>query len=128
VSAADLDIEGFAGLVAAAPQSSWQAWIVRLAPGDRHRFAACCREQHIVQSDTIERQLADLALERLPAASPTERDEFVADAVAAAGDAVAFGAGAYLPWQTTIVHLLDRDQYFEVITNRNRDKITLAEQ
>src|SRR6266540_5944449 len=105
-------MEGFARLVAAAPQSSWQAKILRLAPGDRNRFTACCRERHIVQIDTIERQLADLAQGRLPAASPAERDHFVADAVAGAGDAVAVGAWAYLPWQATVVHLLDRDGYF----------------
>ncbi len=62
VSAADLDMEGFARLVAAGCPSSWQARIVRLSPGDRNRFTACCREQRIVQIDTIERQLADLAL------------------------------------------------------------------
>ena len=128
MSAADLDMEGFARLVAAGCPSSWQAKIVRLSPGDHNRFTACCREQRIVQIDTIERQLADLAQARFPAASSAERDQFVADAVAAAGDAVAVGAWAYLPWQATVVHLLDRDAYFEVITNRNRDKITRAEQ
>ncbi|HEV8264753.1 MAG TPA: ThiF family adenylyltransferase [Gemmatimonadales bacterium] len=128
MSAADLDVEGFARLVAAVPTGSWQAWIVRLAPGDCSRFATCCREGHIARIDTIERQLADLAHVRRPAAGAAERDRFVAEALVAAGDPAAVGTWAYLPWQSTVVHTLDRDEYFEVITNRNRDKITRAEQ
>jgi len=128
VSGADLDVDGFARLVVGAHQSSWQARIVRVSPGDYNRFTACCREHRIVQSDTIEGQLADLARVRLPAGSGVERDHFVSDAVAAAGHRVAVGAWAYFPWQASVVHLLDRDGFFEVITNRNREKITRAEQ
>lgn len=128
MNAAELDVEGFTRVVGTVPTSSARASIVRLSPGDRSRFTACCRERHIAQIDTIERQLADLAHTRFPAASAAERDRFVADAVAAAGDPTCVGAWAYFPWQATVVHLLDRDEFFEVITNRNRDKITRAEQ
>ncbi|OLC08105.1 MAG: hypothetical protein AUH42_02315 [Gemmatimonadetes bacterium 13_1_40CM_70_11] len=131
MSDADLDVAGFARLLASPPTppaSSWRARFVRLAPGDGGRFAACCREQQVVPLDTIERQLADLAWVRFPGASAAVRERFVADALAAAGSRDAVGAWAYLPWRATVVHLLDRDEYFEVITNRNQDKITRAEQ
>lgn len=130
VAALDLDVEGFVRLVAAPParESSWRAQIIRLMAGEGSRFAACCRERQIVQIDTIERQLADLALVRHPTGDAGECQRFVAAATAGAGDAAAIGAWAYLPWQRCVVHLLDRDDYFEVVTNRNHDKITAAEQ
>jgi hypothetical protein len=40
----------------------------------------------------------------------------------------AIGNWMYVPWEGRVVHLLDADAYFEVITNRNRDKITREEQ
>ncbi len=53
VSAAGLDMEGFARLVAAGCPSSWQARIVRLSPGDRNRFAACSYQQP--DAETVKR-------------------------------------------------------------------------
>jgi molybdopterin/thiamine biosynthesis adenylyltransferase len=38
-----------------------------------------------------------------------------------------YGVWAYYPWLERVVHLLDEEEYIEVRTNRNRNKITLEE-
>jgi hypothetical protein len=79
--------------------------------------------------DTIEGQLAELAAVRFPATHEVAaREAFIADSVAACGGAASFGTWVYLPWEAKVVHLLDRDEYFEVITSRNQNKITREEQ
>jgi hypothetical protein len=127
-----LDFEGFSAAVESPPTppgSSWRPAIVRLAPGDRPRFAALCERRGIAVLDTIGRQLADLAVVRLPATERApERQRFVEDALRSAGDPAAYGVWAYLPWAAKVAHLLPPDDYYDVITDRNRDKITRAEQ
>lgn len=39
-----------------------------------------------------------------------------------------YGVWVYYPWNQRLVHLLDEDEYIEVRTNRNRNKITTEEQ
>ncbi|AMR30120.1 hypothetical protein A0256_01145 [Mucilaginibacter sp. PAMC 26640] len=39
-----------------------------------------------------------------------------------------YGVWVYYPWNRRLVHLLDEDEFIEVRTNRNRNKITTAEQ
>ncbi len=39
-----------------------------------------------------------------------------------------YGVWVYYPWSQRLVHLLDEDEFVEVRTNRNRYKITKAEQ
>lgn len=110
------------------PAESWRPSITRLQPGDLARFRGVCKDHGIAVVDTIERQLAELALARLPSAGPPEREQFVEDTLAAHDSRDSYGNWVHLPWEGRIVHLLDRDAYFEVITSRNRDKITREEQ
>ena len=81
-----LDVEAFARAVASplTPHaSSLRPWIIRLSPGDIDRFEACCRDWRITLIDTIDRQLMDLAVVRLPSASSgADRQRFVEDTVA----------------------------------------------
>lgn len=76
-----------------------------------------------VRFDTYDRQLRELALVRLPSAGEEERrlwaEDFVKDHP---------GVWVHLPWEGKLARILEREEYFEVTTNRNRDKITLAEQ
>lgn len=125
------DLEAFAGAAASPPEppaSSWRPWVIRLEPDEFDRFADVCRTHHIVRLDTIDRQLAELAAVRLPAADGAERRRFVDDTLAAHGGRASYGNWVYLPWERTAAHLLDRDAYFEVITSRNQDKISREEQ
>jgi len=73
--------------------------------------------------DTYDRQLRELAAVRLPSAREDERQEWIEHF---AKDHP--GVWVYLPWERKLARILDREEYFEVVTNRNRDKITLEEQ
>jgi len=111
------------------PEESWRPWIIRLGTEDVDRFQSYCRDRHITLIDTFDRQLMDLATVRLPSAASTEeRHRFVADALGASPGQATVGNWVYLPWLARMVHLLEQDDYFEVITNRNLDKITRDEQ
>lgn len=111
------------------PERSWRPLMVRVGAGDAAgELEAVCRDHGIRIIDALDRQIADLAAVRLPAAAAAEREAWGREALAAAGGAAAFGTWVYLPWAARLVHLLDRDDYFDVITNRNLDKLTRDEQ
>jgi len=125
----------FRGLVAAIaspatpPEMSWRPVFVRLTPNDLEGFTIFCRENNIAVIDTIDRQLRDLAIVKFPSAqASTYRHAFIEDNVAASAGQASYGTWVYLSWEAKIVHLLDREDYFDVITNRNQDKITRDEQ
>jgi hypothetical protein len=110
------------------PDESWRPVPVRVGPSEVSAFLSFCRGRHIEVRDAIDRQFADLAAVKYPSASAAEeRERFVAT-LAATGQRVAYGTWMFFPWESRIVHLLDRDNYCEVITNRNHDKITRTEQ
>jgi tRNA threonylcarbamoyladenosine dehydratase len=109
--------------------TAWHAVFVDVEPGGRAALERACGAAGVVVVDSIDRQLSDLALilhPRKPDAAV--RREFVASHIEQAGDAVSVGSWAFLPWLRTIVHVLAEDDYWELITNRNRDKITIDEQ
>jgi tRNA threonylcarbamoyladenosine dehydratase len=126
-----LHVEAFARVVASpstAPAASWRPQFIKLAPHERERLEVICRQHRLTLLDPMERQLADLAAVRLPSSDAAERQRFIEETVAAHGGADAYGSWVHLPWAAKVVHLLDEEPYFEVITNRNRDKITREEQ
>lgn len=110
------------------PEESYRPTFVRLAADEVESFERLCRERGIVLIDAIERQLFDLAVIHLPAAGTSERSRFAEEAIEKAGAAGAYGTWAHFPWEQKVVHLLDREDYFDVITNRNQDKLTREEQ
>jgi hypothetical protein len=125
------DLEGFAEAIAGSPLravSTPTPWIVRLQPDEFDGFRACCSEHRVALIDELDRQLDDLAKVRFPAAeSGSERRNFIEQGIAVHGGHASYGNWVYLPWDAKIVHLLDREAYFEVITNRNLNKITVEE-
>jgi hypothetical protein len=94
-------------------------------------FLGVAHAAGVLLRDSIEHQLLDWARTELPGeppGSPVLRAR-VAGVIAAAGGArFACGAWCYYPWRRTVIHLLDRERFLAVRTNRNRDKITTAEQ
>jgi molybdopterin/thiamine biosynthesis adenylyltransferase len=126
-----LDLGGLAEALAGpqvAPEASWRPIVVRLRPGELDTFASLCAAHGVACIDPLDRQLADLAAVRLPAAGDAERRDFLDALVAEAGGTEAFGNWVYVPWEAKVVHLLEADDYFDVITDRNRDKLTREEQ
>jgi hypothetical protein len=102
---------------------------VRIGADDFDGFVDVCRAHHVIIADAMDRQLADLASIRYPAASDAaERKRFIAEYIAARGSRDVCGNRVVFPWLRTAVHLLEADDYVEVITNRNHDKITREEQ
>ena len=111
------------------PAESWRAELVRLGRSEGKPLRTLCANHGLQVIDPIDRQLADLALIRVPSPGrDAERAQFVARMIDHAGDVDACGWWAYFPWARHVVHLLAPDDFFEVITNRNRDKVTVGEQ
>ncbi|MFG1795268.1 ThiF family adenylyltransferase [Nocardia sp. NPDC049149] len=116
-----VDLTGFRAALGAPP--GWAAVIVAVADGAE--FAEICREHHVEVLDTVAGQVAELARIRLPGEGQ-EREQFIAETLA--GDSATYGCWAYLPWTRRVVHVLGPDDFFDVLTDRNQDKITRAEQ
>jgi molybdopterin/thiamine biosynthesis adenylyltransferase/nitroreductase len=79
--------------------------------------------------DTILLQLHDLIQSRHPARTllPTEMDSLIREHLC--GLSIdEYGTWVYYPWSRRIVHLLHEEEFVELRTNRNRYKITPAEQ
>jgi hypothetical protein len=79
--------------------------------------------------DRLKEQLVELVHAREPRlrADP-EASRRAANAVLDGVPAWRFGTWAWYPWSARLVHLLPRGLFREVRTDRNRDKITRAEQ
>jgi len=126
-----LDLATFTEWLLAPPvpqDEMWWPWIIQLSPQELKPFRDLCRKHHIRVIDTIDRQLEDLAEVRLPSSTSAERVRFITDWVDEKGRRDGLGNWLYLPWDAKVVHVLDRHAFTEVITNRNRDKITREEQ
>jgi molybdopterin/thiamine biosynthesis adenylyltransferase len=104
--------------------------LFRLADdGDRARFEQLRSDlQHVQVCDRIREQIGGLVQSRTPGArlEPAQREEAV-DAHLAGTPAHLYGVWAWYPWLRRLVHLLDRDEFVELRTDRNRNKITREE-
>lgn len=120
--------EAYAASARAELAGEWRPFLFRLAPGEHPGFEAICAQRGLRVHDRIEAQVRELATVRSPAAGRRDRAAWAAGAIARAGHPCAVGAWAYFPWTDTVVHVLDREDFFAVITDRNRDKLTREEQ
>lgn len=79
--------------------------------------------------DSLQRQLRELVQTRRPdrTLSPKEAVEGVARLLLGSPAAEA-GTWAYYPWSRRLVHVLNREEFIELRTSRNRYLITAAEQ
>jgi hypothetical protein len=108
-------------------QSSWRPLILDPAvAADRDRLGALAV---FSRHDTIDEQLRDLMACRHPA---EDLDRAALDRHVAAHLAGRHGADhgrwIYYPWSGRLVHLLPANEFRELRSNRNRDKITREEQ
>jgi len=81
--------------------------------------------------DTIEGQVKELVKCRNPKTNfkenPEKYQHFIEDYLAGRSYNQ-LGNWVYYPWRNTLVHLLNKEEYFELRTNRNKYKITDKEQ
>jgi molybdopterin/thiamine biosynthesis adenylyltransferase/nitroreductase len=79
--------------------------------------------------DTIEEQLRELIASRDPVQTwPREELDRRIRSHLGGRSLETWGTWVYFPWSARLVHILPRDEYREVRTDRNRYKITRAEQ
>jgi hypothetical protein len=126
-----LDFEALADTLTSSstkPEISWRPVFVRISPSEFADLRALCKEHHLTLIDTIDRQLDDLAAVRRSSKRNSADLDYLTGGIPAPGERTSYGNWVYLPWESKIVHLLNRDDYFDVITNRNQDKITREEQ
>ncbi|OJW84252.1 MAG: hypothetical protein BGO69_02735 [Bacteroidetes bacterium 46-16] len=80
-------------------------------------------------SDSIDSQLRELIKCRYPAKKLQEDDYTALIAELLNGKTLQqYGVWVYYPWSRNMVHLLDKEEFIEVRTNRNKYKITGREQ
>ncbi|MER7764272.1 ThiF family adenylyltransferase [Streptomyces sp. NPDC097619] len=92
---------------------------------DRLRDSGRIREVH----DSVEEQLTELVTCLDPGTDRSERGLATASEAARAGlPADRYGTWAWYPWSGRLVRVLPRESFRLVRTDRNRDKITRAEQ
>jgi molybdopterin/thiamine biosynthesis adenylyltransferase len=96
---------------------------------DVQALQSVLQNPHITKFDTLEQQLRELMqcrhpTQRLPAA---ELDALAAEHRGGV-PLSEYGVWVYYPWSQRVVHLLPAAEFAEVRTNRNRNKITAAEQ
>ena len=99
------------------------------SPDDRDALEALLNDRpHVVISDTLRRQLAELVKTRHPGhrLSPSEIDTLTTEALGGR-PALEYGAWAYYSWSNRLVHVLDESEFVELRTNRNTYKIAPAE-
>lgn len=79
--------------------------------------------------DNFEEQLKELLKIQHPTIklTPADYERLIKERLAGQ-DPDTHGVWVYYPWNQKLVHLLDKDDFIEVRTNRNRYKITLDEQ
>lgn len=79
--------------------------------------------------DQIEAQLKDLVRSRTPSKPYTDQEVEAEIAKLLAGRTQQeYGRWAFFPWSRRLVHLLPPDQFIELRSDRNRNKITAEEQ
>jgi nitroreductase len=78
--------------------------------------------------DTIRMQLGELVETRAPARKIASAEVGATVDALLGSEADAYGKWAFFPWSNRLVHVLPEDEYRELRTSRNRNKITQAEQ
>ena len=96
---------------------------------DREAFINLLKDENIKITDTIYNQLCELISSRSPFKKLNEEE--LKKAVNVHLNDVQlheYGVWAFYPWKNRVVHLLGKEEFLEVITNRNKQKITEPEQ
>ncbi|MBL0937905.1 MAG: ThiF family adenylyltransferase [Gemmatimonadaceae bacterium] len=105
----------------------WRTVRLHLSAEAELELTAQCATRNIALIDALNSQIVELARVRFPAADAlAQRTAFEAnyrERLHAQGS-----DWMYFHWNRRLVRVLPRDDYFDVVTNRNQDKITRTEQ
>lgn len=95
---------------------------------DQKRYRTLLAKSGVMVFDTIKNQLTELLLINNPTfgAKDIENQDLVAKHINC--DLEEYGNWVYYPWSNRLIHILPEEEYIEVRTNRNRNKITVEEQ
>ncbi len=109
----------------------WRPRMFRAAlPDDAQELADLLRScPEISVFDTLDEQVRELVETRNPGRTldpRTLREQMTA--MRGGASRQEYGVWVYYPWSKRLVHILDREEFIELRTNRNRYKITQAEQ
>lgn len=111
----------------ASPLLFWRAIPLHVPARSAEAFVAHCALHHIGCVDHLDAQIDELAWVH----HPNDRDRDARDRFATTYRRGLIEQGSYwmyFHWNRRFVRVLPRDDYFEVVTSRNHDKITRAEQ
>jgi len=126
-------MESIASLVASSKNTQliYAPLLLRLTdPSDKKAFNDLLHEGKVLfVSDEIYGQLQEL-IKSLHPSIKIKKDDYpdLIKKHLGGKDIYEYGVWAYYPWNQRLVHLLDKDEFVEVRTNRNRYKITKEEQ
>ncbi len=97
-------------------------------PADKQAFDDLIANDGIMVYDELYDQLKELTKSRNPKKKLTA-DEYAHLIAKHLGDTpiTEYGVWAYYPWSNRVVHILDKEEYIELRTSANKNKITIAE-
>ena len=109
--------------------SEWRVTILDPAEPDDRRALERLLASGVAPLDTLAQQLADLADARSAGRRLDDRARARVVEEITAGEALSrYGRWVYFPWHREVVRLLPPDAFHELRTDRNRHRITAADQ
>lgn len=95
---------------------------------DRKRFKELVSLGSILMHDELYDQLKELIKSRNPRRTLTAADHSILiDEHVSGCPLFDYGVWVYYPWSHRLVHMLDKDEFIELRTSANKNKITIAE-
>jgi len=96
---------------------------------DREKIQLLFSNNNLIVHDQLIEQLKELLKSLHPSQKLKPSDYDVLIEKHLAGIPISeYGVWAYYPWSNRLIHILDEEEFVEIRTNRNRYKITRAEQ
>ncbi len=107
----------------------WKPFLFKVAIDEAVTFNKIIEEFGFGVCDQIENQLNEFARIKFPSENDLSEREEVLIAIHREDESlISYGNWAFFGWKNTLVHPLPELEYHEVITNRNKNKITRKEQ
>ena len=110
-------------------QNEWNPFIFKVERSEILKFRNLIKKYDLDMYDQIEGQIEELASIRVPQEEDISgRRQFAEQLKSGHESLTTYGNWVFLPWRNNLIHLLTQDDYFDVITNRNQNKITKDQQ